>query len=296
MRAFMMSVQAVPYVLLSVLAVALIWFLGSTNATTSAGYVGYVTQGSVLGKRAFLGTQKGPTSTGRTWLAHVVNVSVTPYTYAEEFAGDRAILSRDNLRVSFAVHVVWRVNPEKVREFVENYSTLQGDADAADTIVKVAYDNFLKEPLRTIARDEIQKFDGLSIKDNIAAIGGAVERRLRAISDPTPFEVRSVVVGNIQYPQEVADAVSSKLAATQVLERKKTEIAIAEADAQRRLVEARGIAESMDVINQKLTPQYIQHEAIEAQKAMVNSPNHSTIYIPVGPMGVPVTSLTKEHE
>ena len=34
---------------------------------------------------------------------------------------------------------------------------------------------------------------------------------------------------------------------------------------------------------------YIQHEAIEAQKLMVNSPNHTTVYIPVGPMGVPLT-------
>jgi hypothetical protein len=34
---------------------------------------------------------------------------------------------------------------------------------------------------------------------------------------------------------------------------------------------------------------YIQHEAIEAQKQMVNSPNHTVVYIPVGPMGVPLT-------
>jgi hypothetical protein len=34
---------------------------------------------------------------------------------------------------------------------------------------------------------------------------------------------------------------------------------------------------------------YIQHEAIEAQKAMVGSPNHTVVYIPVGPMGVPIT-------
>jgi hypothetical protein len=34
---------------------------------------------------------------------------------------------------------------------------------------------------------------------------------------------------------------------------------------------------------------YIQHEAIEAQKLMVNSPNHTVVYIPVGPMGVPLT-------
>ena len=35
---------------------------------------------------------------------------------------------------------------------------------------------------------------------------------------------------------------------------------------------------------------YIQHEAIEAQKQMVNSPNHTVVYIPVGPMGVPITA------
>ena len=33
----------------------------------------------------------------------------------------------------------------------------------------------------------------------------------------------------------------------------------------------------------------VQHEAIEAQKAMVGSPNHTVVYIPVGAMGVPVT-------
>jgi hypothetical protein len=44
----------------------------------------------------------------------------------------------------------------------------------------------------------------------------------------------------------------------------------------------------MEIVNQKLTATYLQHEAIEAQKAMVGSPNHTTIYIPVGPMGVPV--------
>src|SRR3712207_7730930 len=42
----------------------------------------------------------------------------------------------------------------------------------------------------------------------------------------SPFIISSVVVGNVQYPEEVADAVSRKLAATQELERKDTEIAI----------------------------------------------------------------------
>lgn len=54
------------------------------------------------------------------------------------------------------------------------------------------------------------------------------------------------------------------------------------------IVVAEGIAKAMEIIQAKLTNQYLQHEAIEAQKMMVGSPNHTTVYIPVGPMGVPI--------
>jgi len=46
----------------------------------------------------------------------------------------------------------------------------------------------------------------------------------------------------------------------------------------------------MQIIRGQLSTMYIQHEAIEAQKQMVNSPNHTVVYIPVGPMGVPITA------
>ena len=104
----------------------------------------------------------------------------------------------------------------------------------------------------------------------------------------TPFEVRSIVVGNIQYPQEIVDAVSRKLAATQELERKNTEIEIAKREKDKRIIEAQGIAQATEIISQRLTANYLQYEAIKAQRDTINSPNHTTIYIPVGPMGVPL--------
>ena len=114
---------------------------------------------------------------------------------------------------------------------------------------------------------------------------------MQTLTTNSPFEIASVVVGNVQYPETVAAAVAEKLAATQVLERKRIEIDIAQAEAAKRVVEAEGIARSMQIINERLTVTYLQHEAIEAQKAMVGSPNHTTIYIPVGAMGVPVVDL-----
>lgn len=270
-----------------ILIALFVWFSGSGNPYTPAGYVGYLTQEAVLGKARFFGLQPGPTSPGRTWMLRVTNVSITPYTYNEEFSGTESVLSKDNLKIAFRVHVVWKVRPEKVKEFVERYSTLSAQ-QTSDQLVEVAYKNFLREPLRTYARDEVQQLNGLEIKDQISPIGTRILERTQQLTHSTPFEVTSVVVGNIQYPAQVADAVSLKLAATQDLERKQIEIRQAEMDKKKRVVEAEGIAQAMEVINAKLTPVYLQHEAIQAQQAMVGSPNHTTVYIPVGPMGVPM--------
>ena len=270
-----------------VLVGALVFFLGSSNPVTPAGYVGYLTRGAILGHERFIGLQTGPTSSGRGWLLHVMNVSVTPYTYDEEFNGAETVLSSDSLKIAFRVHLVWRVRPAGVKQFVENFSTISPN-ETPDRIVQVAYRNFLREPLRTYARDEVQKYKGLEIKDNIERIGETLTARVLKLTSETPFEVRSVVVGNIQYPAEIVDAVSRKLAATQELERKNTEIEIAKREKEKRIIEAEGIAQATQIISQRLTGAYLQYEAIKAQQETINSPNHTTIYIPVGPMGVPI--------
>lgn len=265
------------------------WFIGSSNPDTPAGYVGYLTQGAVMGKKHYVGLQTGPASPGRTWMLHAVNVSITPYTFTESFGEGTEVLSKDNLKISFQVHVLFKIKPEMVQEFVEKYSALdEKKDDEPEKVMRMAYDNFMKQPLRTFARDEVQKLNGLDIKDRISEVGAAISHKVQNLTKETPFDVMTVVVGNIQYPPAVSDAVSQALAATQVLERKKMEIHIAEQEKKKRVVEAEGIAEAMRIINNQLTPSYLQHEAIEAQKAMVGSPNHTTIYIPIGPMGVPL--------
>ena len=269
-----------------------IWLLGSSNPVTPAGYVGYLTKSAVFGQGRFYGVQRGPVSTGRTWLLHVTNVSVTPYTYAEDFSGDDTVLSHDNLKIAFRVHTVWRIDAAKVPVFMDRFSTtvsndvVEKDPDA---IVKVAYSNFVREPLRTFARDEVQRRNGLDVKEALIPIGDAVLARIRAYAADSPFIISNVVVGNVQYPAAVSDAVSLKLAATQELQRKDTEIEIERKERTKREVQAQGIANAMQIIRGQLNAMYIQHEAIEAQKLMVNSPNHTVVYIPSGPMGVPIT-------
>jgi regulator of protease activity HflC (stomatin/prohibitin superfamily) len=266
-----------------------VWLMASNNVATPAGYVGYITQGSVFGESRFIGVQTGPTSTGKNWLFHCVNVSVTPYTYDEPFEGDKAVLSRDHMQISFSAHITFRVDPAQVREFVEHYSTMR-DGQEPEQIVRTAYDNFLKERLRTFVRDEIQRYDWQELTNRIDTVSEAVLAKVKQLTVATPFDVASVVVGNIQFPPAIAQSVADAQSASQILQRKEMEIKQAEADARKRVAEAHGVAEAMDIVQKKLTGSYLQHEAIEAQKLMVNSPSHTVIYIPCGPNGVPLVN------
>ena len=274
--------------LIPVLALGIaLGLVGCTNPSTPAGYVGYVTKHPYTMPARFYELQTGPTSTGLGWMLEVTNISVTPNTSTEQFVGPTAVLAKDNLHIEFQAHLLWKVEPQNVKNFVEKYG------ETGENPLNNAYVNFIKEPFRTYTRDEVQKYDGLDIKDNIDAIGSAVQDRILALTKGTPFTIISVVIGNIQYPDTVAQSVANKLAATQVLEQTTIEIQTAKAKAQIREADAEGVAKAMDTINQKLTPLYVQYEAIQAQQKMVDSPNHTEIYIPVGPMGVPIVGTMR---
>ena len=138
----------------------------------------------------------------------------------------------------------------------------------------------------------MQQYDSGVLKTNREKIASEVTARLKAYLEPTPFKLANVVVGNINYPAIVANAVEKKLAAQQLLSEKETQKEIARKDAEIRVEEAKGIAQAQKIINATLTPNYLQHEAINAQLKMAESPNHTTVYIPVGNNGVPLVKGT----
>ena len=73
-------------------------------------------------------------------------------------------------------------------------------------------------------------------------------------------------------------------------------IKVEQQKAEIRIVESRGIAESQRIINATLTDKYLQHEAIQAQEKLAESPNHTTIYIPSGQNGIPLVKTVDEPQ
>jgi regulator of protease activity HflC (stomatin/prohibitin superfamily) len=247
---------------------------GCTNPHTPAGHEGYVFEDPrVFGEGGFRGEVRGPGNYGvSAWRNRIINIDTRPTTYTEQFA----ILVKDDLNVAFSVHAVMRATDGQVQSVVEEFGGPSW------------YARFVKEPFRTIVRQSVQEYSSRELKaerDNIAA---TIERALSEYLKEAPFEVVRLAVGNIDYPPVVSQAVEKKLAAKQLLEEKETQREIAQRDAEIRIEEAKGIAEAQRIINATLTPNYLQHEAIEAQRTMANAPNHTTVYIPVGPNGLPL--------
>ena len=271
---------------------AIFYAFGFSNVSTPAGYVGYVTQDSVFGATRYVGLQQGPTSTGLGFLIRATNVSVTPYTYDENFTitdkTDEAVVAHDKLKVQFSVHVVWHVKADAVKDYVENYAVMSpnGASDKPDDVAWWTYSNYLSPQIRTYSREEIEHFDGLDLKDHMADIAKAVTARVQSYTEGTPFEVTAINVGAIQPPQEVTNEISKVQQMSQQISQKDQEIKIHEAQKAQRIAEAKGIEQSMKELNAKLTPEYLAWEAIKSQKAMAGSTNHTTTYIT---KGFPVT-------
>jgi len=75
-----------------------------------------------------------------------------------------------------------------------------------------------------------------------------------------------------------------------IVEQAKAELESAKLLREAEVERARGVAESMEIISQELeqNTSYLQYLAIQAQMKMAESPNHTTVYIPVGTNGIPL--------
>lgn len=286
----MKNLPAAIFVLLCLLAGmgGMIFLSNSQNVRASAGYASYVYSKPIFGRSMFKGVLIGPASTGLRWRLSSQSVSVTPFTYSEKFEGNTAILARDKLPLSSQAHIVWRLKPDEtsVKHFMEEFGGWEISGDP-DEIAKQAYAQFIQEPFRTVTRSVVAKYDGLSVNESLPEISTAIGESMKEMLAKTPFEVLSVVMGNASPPQQVIDAIATKVALNQTLEQKAIEeqIAAKNIDIERKNGEAAGAkafaeaverAKAINAISAVLTPAYIQYLGVE------NIRGADRVYVPFG--------------
>ena len=258
-----------------------------SNVRVTAGYASYIYSKPILGKGVFKEVIFGPASTGLRWRLSGQPVSITPFTYSETFDTSSAILAKDKLPLVSQAHIVWRLRPDdqSVRRFMEEFGGWENTGDP-DKIAKAAYDQFIREPFRTITRSVVAKFDGLAVNESLPMISRDIGDQVKELLKNTPFEVMSVVMGNASPPQQVIVAIATKVALNQTLEQKTIEEQIAQKsiEIERKNGEAAGARSAAQAIEQAkaiqsisavLSPAYIQYLQAE------NIKGSDRVYVPM---------------
>lgn len=263
-------------------------FFVFSNPMVEAGYVGYIYRQPVKLSRTeggFYRTIEGPARLGLRFSQNeyrVIPIDIRYKTYSERFK----ILAADQLNIEFMAHVRLRAkrDEDSIRKIVEIY----GGANW--------YLNNIKEPVRTAVRKAVQVFKSTEVKENRSHIEAEVLEQLRVFLADKPFEVDTVSVGNIDYPDVVENAVERKLAAQQKLEEQRIQKEIAREKAAIKVINAEGQAKAQEIVRQTLTELYIKHAAVKAMEALASSPNKVFIYIPVEDMAVPLVKMVEDEQ
>jgi regulator of protease activity HflC (stomatin/prohibitin superfamily) len=100
--------------------------------------------------------------------------------------------------------------------------------------------------------------------------------------------VEAVLVRDVDLPEAIKTAIADKLAEEQRAQKMKFTLDRERQEAQRKQVEAEGIAKYQTIVRQGLTAEYLQYKGIEATMKIAESANAKVVIVGAGKGGLPV--------
>ncbi|QZK97790.1 prohibitin family protein [Flavobacterium psychrophilum] len=183
--------------------------------------------------------------------------------------GDDAIrvLSNDGLEVVIDLTVLYRISPTDAPKILK---TIGAD-----------YSNKIVRPItRTRIRDNAVYYDAIalySIKRN--EFQQRIFKSIEADFKSRGLILEQLLIRNINLPQSVKATIESKINAEQDAQKMTFVLQKEKQEAERKRVEAQGIADYQRIISTGLTDKQLQYEQIKAQKEIATSPNTKIIFM-----------------
>ena len=183
--------------------------------------------------------------------------------------GDDAIrvLSNDGLEVVIDLTVLYRISPL--------------DAPKIFKQIGVNYTDKIVRPVtRTRIRDNAVYYDAVALYSTKR--NEFQQRIFKSIEDD--FKKRGLIleqllIRNINLPNSVKLSIESKINAEQDAQKMTFVLQKEKQEAERKRVEAQGIADYQRIISMGLTDKQLQYEQIKAQKELAASPNTKIIFM-----------------
>jgi regulator of protease activity HflC (stomatin/prohibitin superfamily) len=212
-----------------------------------------------------------------TFSIQTENYTMSARSSEGQVQGDDAIrvLSSDGLEVTIDLSVLYRVKAAKAPFILQNIGPDYQDKivrPVTRTAIRDNAVNYQAVDLYSSKREEFQFKINKTISDNFAKNG---------------LEVQQILVRNITLPESVRQSIESKIQAEQDAQKMQFVLQKERQEADRKRVEAQGIADYQKIISVGLTPQQLEYQSILAQKQIATSANAKVIIIGGG-RGTPI--------
>ena len=119
-------------------------------------------------------------------------------------------------------------------------------------------------------------------------MNAAIEEGLREAMAPNHIEITNVLIRDITIPEEISRAINFKLTADQEAQRMKFTIAKERLEADRKRIEAKGIADFQKIVSAGITQSLLKWKGIEATLEIAKSNNTKVVIIGSGKAGLPI--------
>lgn len=249
------------------------------------GAFGIIDTGNV-GVRTTLGIMSREEVTPGVYVKWPLISRVSEYS-AKEIAIDLTDLTpkaRDNLSLrDMDISVYYRAEGEAIADLQAKYAGQAVRAESADYLLP-AY-NLVHRVARNAAYEEVAKVDSLVMHTRRDELSASMHASMQAELDEADagvFRVTRVVIRAVATDPSIEESIRNAVANQKKLEAMEVQTQIAEKEADIKVTEARGIAESNRIISGSLTREYLQHEANLALLKFAESGNTSTVIVPAG--------------
>ncbi|MBL0140129.1 MAG: prohibitin family protein [Bacteroidetes bacterium] len=256
------------------IAIAILGLANSSIKQIEAGQIGVQTLfGKVQGRILESGLNVvNPFVEVKMFDTKTQNYTMSSVSSEGDKTGDDAIrvLSADGLEVIVDLTILYRIIPAEApniyKEIGQNYKDIVVRPITRTRIRDNAV-YYAAVDLYSKRRDEFQ-----------ARISQGIEKDLKSRG----MILEQLLVRNITLPPSVRAAIESKINAEQEAQKMEFVLQKEHQEAERKRVEAQGIADYQRIINSELSDRLLQYETIKAQKEIAISPNAKVIIMGKG--------------
>jgi regulator of protease activity HflC (stomatin/prohibitin superfamily) len=184
--------------------------------------------------------------------------------------------SKEGLTVQLEVSVLYHLDPEKA-------------ADVYKTVGPQYEEVILQPQFRSVTRGVTAGYDARALytseREQLAL---TIAAEVSKLVGPRGIVVEATPLRKLTLPARLAAAIEEKLGAEQESQRMQFVLTKEKQEAERKRIEAQGVADFQRIVSQGISDQLLKWKGIEATLKVAESPNAKVVIVGAGKEGLPI--------